>query len=76
MRQEAMVQAGKEFSQKVHNNATEAAWERKAEKYFKSHRELPTGRDFRWNMEKDVTAERKFRNNFDKIFPDAPGVGI
>jgi hypothetical protein len=71
-----MVQAGKEFKQTVHNDATEAAWDRKVEKYFKSHRELPTGRDFRWNMERDRNAERRYRMNFDQIFPDAPGVGI
>lgn len=76
MRQEEMVQAGKEFKQTVHNDATEAVWERKADNYFKSHRELPPGRDFRWNMEIDKSAEKTYRENFDEIFPDAPGVGI
>lgn len=71
-----MVQAGKAFKQTVHDDASEAVWEQKADKWFKSHRELPTGRDFRWNMKIDKRSERKFRKNFDQIFPDAPGVGI
>lgn len=55
----------------------EASFERKAEKHFKSHRELPTKRNFRcWNRDKDVQADRKYRQNFDKIFPKAPGTGI
>lgn len=54
----------------------EVAFEAKADKHFKSQRELPYGRDFRWNQEKDVKAERKFRNNFDNVFPNAPGAGI
>lgn len=55
----------------------EAAFERKAEKHFRSHRELPVGRNFwAWNRDKDNAADEKFRENFDSIFPDAPGKGI
>lgn len=54
----------------------EAAFEKKAERHFKSQRELPNGRDFRWNMTIDPTSEKKYRKNFDTIFPNAPGVGM
>lgn len=54
----------------------EIAFEKKAEKHFRSQRELPNGRDFRWNSEKDPEAERKYRKNFDSIFPNSPGAGI
>jgi hypothetical protein len=57
--------------------AQEAAFEKKAEKHFKSHRELPAGRNFTcWNRDKDTAADRKYRENFDSIFPNAPGAGI
>jgi len=64
--------------------AQEKAFDRKAEKYFRSHRELPAGRDFRWNtyrfdqhqMDNGKTADENFRDNFDRVFPNAPGVGI
>jgi len=46
------------------------------EKFFKSHRELPTGRDFRWNMQIDPKADDVYRKNFDSIFPSAPGAGL
>lgn len=48
----------------------------KREKHFKSQRELPNGRDFRWNMQRDFDAETLYRKNFDRIFPDAPGNGV
>lgn len=55
----------------------EARFEAQAEKQFRSHRELPNGRNFRcWNRDKDVVADRKYRENFDNIFPNAPGKGI
>jgi len=54
----------------------EAVFERNAEKHFKSQRELPNGRDYRWNQEKDNKAESAYRNNFDSIFPNAPGAGF
>jgi len=57
--------------------AQEAAFEKKAEKHFQSHRELPNGRNFTcWNRDKDVEADRRYRENFDAIFPNAPGAGF
>ena len=58
--------------------AQEKAFEKKAENHFKSQRELLLGRDFRWNKphwhcKQD---DQKFRENFDKIFPNAPGAGF
>lgn len=54
----------------------EAVFEKKAADYFKSQRELPKGRDFRWNSEKDPVADNKYRSNFDNVFPNAPGCGF
>lgn len=56
----------------------ERMWEAKIEKEFRSQRELPNGRNFRyWNHEKDpAPADKKYRRNFDATFPDAPGAGI
>jgi len=46
----------------------EVAFDRKAEKHFRSHRELPPGRNFRcWNREKDVTGDAAYRQNYDQI---------
>lgn len=56
--------------------AAERALDAKLEKHFKHHRELPNGRNFRcWNRDKDVVADRKYRDNFDSIFPNSPGAG-
>jgi len=54
----------------------EIVFEKKSARHFKSQRELPPGRDFRWNSEKDPKAEKRYRDNFDKIFPNSPGAGI
>lgn len=54
----------------------EAIFEKKAEQHFKGQRELPLGRDFRWNSVRDPEAERKYRQNFDSVFPNSPGAGI
>ena len=61
----------------------EAVFERNANRYFRSHREIPNGRDFRWNSyrydnyhSQDGRPILRFRNNFDSVFPDAPGAGI
>lgn len=58
----------------------EAVFERKAEKHFKSHREIPNGRDFRFNCREgyidDPERSKKFNKNFDTIFPNAPGAGF
>jgi hypothetical protein len=58
------------------NKAQEAAADKKMEKHFRSHRELPTGRDFRCFQEKTPEADQKYRDNFDRIFPKAPGFGL
>lgn len=55
----------------------EAAFEARAEKHFKSHPELPSKRNFTcWNREKNVKGDKKYRSNFDAIFPSSPGAGI
>ena len=54
----------------------ERKFEKKAERHFKSQRELPEGRDFRWNSQRDFEAEKKYRENFDLAFPNAPGAGM
>mgnify|MGYP001556254212 CR=1 FL=1 len=64
--------------------AEEKAFEKKAERHFKSQREIPNGRDYRWNsyrfsqheMDNGKTADENFRDNFDSVFPNAPGAGI
>ena len=56
--------------------AQEAAFDAKAEKHFKSHRELPNGKDYRFNHTFNKNEERRFKANFDTIFPNAPGAGI
>lgn len=57
--------------------AQEAAFERKAEKHFKSHRPPPLGRNpIIWEQNHQPDADKKFRKNFDLVFPDAPGAGI
>ena len=46
----------------------EAAFDKKVEKHFASHRELPPGRNFRcWNREKDVAGDAAYRENYDLI---------
>lgn len=56
----------------------EAAFEAKADKHFRSQRELPNGRDFRWNTFRNITREDRdnYRRNFDLVFPNAPGAGL
>ena len=46
----------------------EAAFEKKAEKHFRSHRELPNGKNFIcWNRDKDVAADKRYHDNYDQI---------
>jgi len=48
--------------------AQERAFDVKAEKHFRSHREFPPGRNFRcWNREKDVQGDEAYRQNYDQI---------
>lgn len=50
------------------NAAQEAALDAKIEKHFRSHRELPTGRNFRcWNRDKDIVGDKNYRINYDQI---------
>lgn len=52
----------------------EAAFEAKAERHFKSHPELPNGRNvWAWNRQHQPEADKKFKENFSKIFPNSPG---
>jgi len=52
--------------------------DKKIDKHFESQRELPLGRDFLWNRRRYITKKDRenFRENFDKIFKDSPGVKI
>lgn len=55
----------------------ETAFEQKAEKHFRSHQELKSGKNFTcWNRDHDARADRKYRSNFDATFPNSPGVGL
>ena len=56
----------------------ERRFEAKAEKHFKGQRELPPGRDFRWNQPHHLATagDAQYRKNFDSIFPNAPGAGL
>lgn len=57
--------------------AIERATDAKIEKHFRSHPELPVGRNFHtWNHDRDSDGDSLYRNNFDNIFPNSPGVGI
>jgi len=57
--------------------AEEAAFDRRAEKHFKSQPELPNNRNFvYWNHDKDIKGKLKYRNNFDSVFPNSPGAGL
>jgi len=50
---------------------------KKAQESYGSHRELPSGKNFKmWNQDHDPEADQKFRDNFDRIFPNSPGNGI
>jgi len=56
----------------------ERQFEIKAEKMLAGQRELPNGRNFlcfslRFKDENDM---KNYRENFDTVFPNAPGAGI
>ncbi|MCP3941521.1 MAG: hypothetical protein GY710_08580 [Desulfobacteraceae bacterium] len=60
--------------------AQERQFDIQTERHFRTQRELPTGRDFRWNTHRfelhGKKGERpidKLNKNFDEVFPDAPG---
>ncbi len=55
----------------------EAAFDRAAERHFRSHRELPNGKNFTcWNHTVMPGELIKYKQNFDTIFPNAPGAGF
>lgn len=56
----------------------EKIFDEKTERYFQGQRELPNGRDYRWNTFRfdDKKTKELFRTNYDKVFPNAPGAGI
>jgi len=57
--------------------AQEAAFEKKADQHFKSHKPCPLGRNnWCWELRNDPESNKNWRDNFDNVFPDAPGAGI
>lgn len=56
----------------------EAKLDAKIERHFRlTHRGVPNGRNFwAWNRDHRPDDDKKYRENFDKIFPNAPGAGI
>jgi hypothetical protein len=53
----------------------EAAFDAKVEKHFRSHRELPNGRNFRcWNREANPEGDKLFRENYEQIDWNTPVV--
>jgi len=62
---------------KGQKDAVERSTDAQIERHFKSHKELPPGKNFMcWNKQHDPPAEKKYRDNFDKIFPRSPGHGF
>lgn len=56
--------------------AQEAAFERRAEAWFRGHRPCPPGRDPRfWNKRDLPGAADAYRNGYERIRWDAPGAG-
>ena len=57
---------------------SEAKLDAKIDRHFRmTHRGVPKGRSFiHWEHEYDKEAHKKFKENFDAIFPNAPGAGI
>ena len=52
----------------IFNQYGEAAFEKYSEKYFKSHRDTPDGKNSRyWGKDFDPESEDKFRKNYDAI---------
>lgn len=51
----------------------EFEFERKAERELRGHRELPPGRDFRFNCFRFRDEDDDFRKRFDATFPGSPG---
>lgn len=55
----------------------EAVFDKKVDKHFRGHRGVPKGRNFTcWNHTPTKGENDKYRKNFDKTFPNAPGAGM
>lgn len=50
----------------------EAEFERKAEKMLRGQREIPPGRDYRWNTFRFQQSGAEIDRRFDETFPNAP----
>jgi len=62
---------------KHQKDAIERSTDAQIERHFRSHRELPNGKNFTcWNRQHQPEADQKFKENFDRIFPNSPGAGI
>ena len=48
----------------------------KSEKFHRGQKELLPGRNFLYNTFRYQNQLKKYRENFDNTFPDAPGAGI
>ncbi len=59
------------------NAQQEAAFEKKAEKHFRGHRDTPCGRNFAfWDHEETKESKKNYKDNFDRTFPNSPGAGM
>ena len=62
---------------KAQKDHVERMTDAQIENHFKSHRELPAGRNFTcWNRQHQPSQDAKYKENFDRIFPNAPGFGL
>ncbi len=54
------------------------AFDRQSDQFHRGQKELPPGRNFLWNIfrHKSKSDLAKYRSNFDRAFPNAPGIGI
>ncbi len=59
-------------------NFVENMTDKQVDKHFSRQREIPPGRDFKWNSYSNDSkaTKRRYKNNFDAIFPNSPGVGF
>jgi|WetSurMetagenome_2_1015567.scaffolds.fasta_scaffold533235_2 hypothetical protein len=75
---DSMTSVFQDNAKTIKSMADAAVFEAKAEQYFAGQRELPKGRDFRWNTFRFNTTQdiENYRTNYDRIFPNAPGAGL
>lgn len=62
----------------IANQQEEDEFWRRSNQYFKSQRDIPSGRSYLWNYyhAKSKDDLDNYRKNFDRIFPNSPGAGI